>query len=499
MNVTVTYGTDERTSTVEQGTVLGDAIIATGLPLEQPCAGRGSCLKCKVIAEGTLSPLDEKELEGLTEAEQAADYRLACRARVLGTVEVTLAPIVVYSNKIFRACDDYKDKDVPLGLAIDLGSTTVAAFVTTLDTGRVCLGAAALNQQTAFGADVISRMAAALTGPETAQRLSMLALSSIVQAIDALRLPRRVKERIQKVTIVGNCVMHHLLLQYPVATLADTGPTDRYVERIAANGEDAEPFNLVRLNDVKTGTPWLADTVDDSFLGWRYELRNEVGYDFLGELSDAARDVASYTDTSQYASWHKSGRAIDTLFDYYLGEQLAHEIVREDYSGETYWRVYLRCVDQSGRCGQPVVANPWNYSARARTDVAPEQGGIEKPIPSGYYVDMTALAGEFGWDRISSYDDEEYGWTWHFLAFEYWHYQKRLEDNSAAVTGKKQGNGAPNWYRAMRDIYPQETLDRYFTWEKLRAMNEDPHLIALKGVPLPLEFKPWWTLVEQAQ
>jgi TolB protein len=234
-------------------------------------------------------------------------------------------------------------------------------------------------------------------------------------------------------------------------------------------------------------------------LGWRYELRNEVGYDFLGELSDAARDVASYTDTSQYASWHKSGRAIDTLFDYYLGEQLAHEIVREDYSGETYWRVLLRCVDQSGRCGRPVVANPWNYSARARTQVAPQQGGIEKSIPNGYYVDMTALAREFGWDRISSYDDEEYGWTWHFLAFEYWHYQKRLEDNSTAVTGKKEGAGAPNWYRAMRDIYPQETLDRYFTWEKMRTMNEDPHLIALKGVPLPLEFKPWWSLVEQAR
>jgi uncharacterized 2Fe-2S/4Fe-4S cluster protein (DUF4445 family) len=221
VNVTVTYGTDERTIAVEKDSSLGAAIIGTGLPLEQPCAGRGTCHKCKVIAEGALSPYDEKELEGLTQAERAANYRLACRTRVLGDVEVTLAPIVVYSNKMFRACDDYKQKDVPLGLAIDLGSTTVAAFVTTLDEGRVCLGAAALNQQTAFGADVISRMAAALKGPETAQRLSMLALSSIVQAIDALRLSRRVKERIEKVTIVGNCTMHHLLLKLPVDTLAE--------------------------------------------------------------------------------------------------------------------------------------------------------------------------------------------------------------------------------------------------------------------------------------
>jgi uncharacterized 2Fe-2S/4Fe-4S cluster protein (DUF4445 family) len=221
VNVTVTYGTDERTITVEKGSSLGAAIIGTGLPLEQPCAGRGTCHKCKVIAEGALSPYDEKELEGLTQAERAANYRLACRTQVLGDVEVTLAPIVVYSNKMFRACDDYKRQDVPLGLAIDLGSTTVAAFLTTLDEGRVCLGAAALNQQTAFGADVISRMAAALKGPETAQRLSMLALSSIVQAIDALKLSRRVRERIEKVTIVGNCTMHHLLMKLPVGTLAE--------------------------------------------------------------------------------------------------------------------------------------------------------------------------------------------------------------------------------------------------------------------------------------
>ena len=219
--VAVSYGNDTRSVVVEENSALGAAIIATGLPLEQPCAGRGTCHKCKVIAEGALSPLDEKELLGLTAAEQAADYRLACRARVGGDVSVTLAPIVVYSNKMFHACDDYKGTDVPLGLAIDLGSTTVAAFVTTLDTGRVCLGAAALNQQTAFGADVISRMAAALEGPETAQRLSMLALSSIVQAVDALKLSRSVKGRIKRVTIVGNCVMHHLLLQYPVDTLAE--------------------------------------------------------------------------------------------------------------------------------------------------------------------------------------------------------------------------------------------------------------------------------------
>ena len=67
--VTVSYGNDVRSVGVVEGSSLGDAIIATGLSLEQPCAGRGTCLKCKVMAEGALTPLDEHELAGLSSAE----------------------------------------------------------------------------------------------------------------------------------------------------------------------------------------------------------------------------------------------------------------------------------------------------------------------------------------------------------------------------------------------------------------------------------------------
>jgi len=275
----------------------------------------------------------------------------------------------------------------------------------------------------------------------------------------------------------------------PVTSLADVGSSLLYEETLTPNPPGNEPFNLIRQNDITTGTPWLADTVDDSFQAWRQRMEREVGYDFLQQLSDATRDVSAYSDTSQYASWHKSGRAIDTLFDYFVDEQLVHEIVKEIYGGEVYWRIYLRCTDQSGRCGRPLTANPWNYSSRARTQLAPEQGGVEKANQSGYYVDMTALARDYGWERISSYDDEDYSWTWHFLAFEYWHYQKRLEADSTT--------GAANWYQAMQHVYPQETLDRYFTWQEMRRLGEDPHLIALKGVPLPLAAKPWWALVVQ--
>lgn len=220
--VTVVYGEKVETTEAPAGSIIGDVIAATGLPLEQPCAGRGTCGKCKILVEAGLAPPDDIELENLTPGELAVGNRLACRARVPdGETKITLAPIVVYSNKIFHASNRYKrDKHVPLGLAIDLGSTTVAAFLTMLDNGEVVAGGGSLNQQTVFGADVVSRLAAATDDPVNATRLHKLALASINQAVDSLKLSPRVRQRIERVTIVGNVAMHHLLARLPLHTLA---------------------------------------------------------------------------------------------------------------------------------------------------------------------------------------------------------------------------------------------------------------------------------------
>ncbi len=218
--VTVIYG--EKVSTIDAplGSVLGEAIAATGLPLEQPCAGRGTCGKCKVLAETGVAPPDEVEHAHLTPGELALDNRLACRARIEADARVVLSPIVVYSNKIFRSSNRYKSGNSALGLAIDLGSTTVAAFLTMLESGEVPTGGASLNQQTVYGADVISRLAAALESDVNADRLHRLALASINQAVDSLKLSDRIRSRIERVTIVGNVAMHHLLARLPVEALA---------------------------------------------------------------------------------------------------------------------------------------------------------------------------------------------------------------------------------------------------------------------------------------
>jgi uncharacterized 2Fe-2S/4Fe-4S cluster protein (DUF4445 family) len=219
-HVTVVLGENTQVIEAEQGRVLGDVIMESGLPLEQPCAGRGTCGLCKVLVEEGGGPLDSVEREHLTAGELALNNRLACRARVAGDMRIVLSPIVVISNKIFRGSNRYKRTDAPIGLAIDLGTTTVAAFLTLLDDGEVCAGAAGLNQQTVYGADVISRLNAALTRPEDRERMQKLALASINQAVDSLHMSARIRDRVERVVIVGNVAMHHLLAGLPLDHLA---------------------------------------------------------------------------------------------------------------------------------------------------------------------------------------------------------------------------------------------------------------------------------------
>ncbi len=219
--VTLIYGPETKIVQAEEGALVGDVIAASGLPLEQPCAGRGTCGKCKILVEVGVADPDEIELKNLTPGEIALNNRLACRARVQGETRLVLSPILVYSNKIFKGSSRYKkERDLPLGLAIDLGTTTVAAFLTTLDNGEVAAGSGGLNQQTVYGSDVISRLAAALENPENKERLHRLALASINQAVDSLNLSPSTWKRVKQVTIVGNCAMHHLLTGLPLENLA---------------------------------------------------------------------------------------------------------------------------------------------------------------------------------------------------------------------------------------------------------------------------------------
>jgi uncharacterized 2Fe-2S/4Fe-4S cluster protein (DUF4445 family) len=115
---------------------------------------------------------------------------------------------------------------LPLGLAIDLGTTKIAASLIDLTNGDELAMAGALNPQIGYGEDVISRLAYALRGPQGDEGDGSHALALMVRAtLDSLlgEVTGQAgvsRSQVADICIVGNTAMIHLLLELPLRQLA---------------------------------------------------------------------------------------------------------------------------------------------------------------------------------------------------------------------------------------------------------------------------------------
>ncbi|PJF33313.1 MAG: hypothetical protein CUN49_18880, partial [Candidatus Thermofonsia Clade 1 bacterium] len=89
------------------------------------------------------------------------------------------------------------------------------------------------------------------------------------------------------------------------------------------------------------------------------------------------------------------------------------------------WRVYLRVAEtaQNGQLGEPLKRLPWDFASRSLGDPQIfEQGGRTKAtVPSGYYIDLTRLAEDYGWQRVPAGRD----WRSNFPSILYWQFERR--------------------------------------------------------------------------
>jgi len=99
------------------------------------------------------------------------------------------------------------------GLAIDLGSTTVAAHLCDLQTGEVVASSGIMNPQIRFGEDLMSRVSYSMMNPggdvEMTRAVQEAMNALVVQVSAEAQIDR---ELIVEAVLVGNPVMHHLFL-----------------------------------------------------------------------------------------------------------------------------------------------------------------------------------------------------------------------------------------------------------------------------------------------
>ena len=199
-----------------KGEMLLGRLNAAGVSIDAPCGGMGRCGKCLV----RLSP-DGKQVQ-------------ACRTPIEGDMEVYLpeesgmdiietsdtgAEISAGSESGIRksgfsvAGNSIRKFSVPLGVAVDIGTTTVVAHLTELETGRRIATASGVNAQRPYGADVISRINYCITnGNETLTKIIRKQIKSLIN--QACADSGTHLQDIKSVAIAANTIMEHLAAGY---------------------------------------------------------------------------------------------------------------------------------------------------------------------------------------------------------------------------------------------------------------------------------------------
>ena len=103
--------------------------------------------------------------------------------------------------------------DTALGVAIDVGSTTVAGHLCDLSTGEVLATAGVMNPQIRFGEDLMSRVSYVMMNPGGDKELTACIRTALNDLItDLLRQADAPADELLDIVIVGNPIMHHIVL-----------------------------------------------------------------------------------------------------------------------------------------------------------------------------------------------------------------------------------------------------------------------------------------------
>ncbi len=186
----------------QKGKTLARQLADIGFPLDLRCGGRGVCGGCRV----TLLSGSYRTPAGRVEVTRPTPVN-ACQASLLGDSGELEIPEVLLRGKgrILSGWDTHPLPDSPdTVVAVDLGTTTVAAVK--LCRGEVVAEAGAVNRQSRFGADVLSRIVHASKSPEQLDELRQAAVDSLNEVLDALG-----SGEVQRIGVAANTVMSLLL------------------------------------------------------------------------------------------------------------------------------------------------------------------------------------------------------------------------------------------------------------------------------------------------
>ncbi|MDR2530068.1 MAG: ASKHA domain-containing protein [Oscillospiraceae bacterium] len=180
--------------------------------IDAPCNGNGSCKKCKVELNGAevLACLTSVGAEPITV--RVPDIAAAFKSRMKTADLSDERELSLFRETQANLTEFGRDERVGLGLAIDIGTTSVAAAMVDLASGEVVAKASAGNAQIRYGADVIHRIVEAEKPGGLATLNRAIVQDTLVPLIAAMTDE---PQRIVRAVVAGNTTMNHIFANVP--------------------------------------------------------------------------------------------------------------------------------------------------------------------------------------------------------------------------------------------------------------------------------------------
>lgn len=270
--------------TAPKGKLLAVFLDQNGFETERPCGGNGRCGKCRVrFLDGAAAPnsFDERFL---SEKELKEGVRLLCKAVIRDNCEIEIIKpekdMSIEETEVSESDSSFasKDPERSFAIAVDLGTTTIAASLIAGSSFKTAVlrSASCVNHQRRYGSDVISRISAADDGAAL-KELSDIVVSDIEKLMEELLLPEKEDGRLvgslEHIVIAGNTTMMNLLFGRDVSWLGRfpyTAPEDG----LALKGIPAETLFKGFEGALLTAMPGISAFVGADIVSGIYYLKS---------------------------------------------------------------------------------------------------------------------------------------------------------------------------------------------------------------------------------
>ena len=215
------YHGNKEAGVSENETIL-EAALRNGVHINSSCHGKGVCGKCKIILKGGEVSVREEAGKLLTDDDRRNGYHIACLTYPKSdlTVEIPeesrLSEHQIVNEIKIQRTENKVHKFA--GVAVDVGTTTVSAYLIDLKTGNVVDGHSLFNKQITYGEDVLTRIEYSKkeNGMEDLNSAVIKTINKLIEKLfddENFESKKADIKYLAKMVISGNTTMTYLLIK----------------------------------------------------------------------------------------------------------------------------------------------------------------------------------------------------------------------------------------------------------------------------------------------